>query len=279
MNAKTITAKFESKCTACGNVIPEGSRCLWTPGVKGAKHVSCPAESFSDVTFTIKGAELMARWEALKARVAELHAVAEDWVKENTSVEPPGHCSCGGRGVQVMRVNVSDTLDYSDFRHYQYRCGTAVEMEWPKDRYALPRLVAATPGEELVHDDYTDHPKGTTPRNEECIERSKRYNAWLAEREEAWRTTRILFPELYAVTDLMRLASNDLNVRRGDVAIVINRGKERTGRVVYVGPDSYSGRQRVKVVDADGKQWGGDPDEAELVERVVQFPRLPGKGA
>jgi hypothetical protein len=39
--AKTITAKFSGKCTACLNIIPSGTQCIWTRGA-GVRHVACP---------------------------------------------------------------------------------------------------------------------------------------------------------------------------------------------------------------------------------------------
>lgn len=40
---KIITAKFSGKCTKCWNVIPSGTKCVWTRGA-GVRHVECPVD-------------------------------------------------------------------------------------------------------------------------------------------------------------------------------------------------------------------------------------------
>ncbi len=125
MSAKRITARFESRCTKCTQVVPAGAVCLWTPGTKGVTHVACPEAL--DVEIELLGSALSARLVELEAFRATLLEVLEDRLLELAGPEPLEPCSaCKGAGVVSESINVSDTLDCSDFRSYPHACGTAL---------------------------------------------------------------------------------------------------------------------------------------------------------
>lgn len=276
MSAKRITARFESRCTKCTQVVPAGAVCLWTPGAKGVTHVTCP-ESL-DVEIELRGAELTARLRELEAHRALLSAVLEDRLLELCGPEPLEPCSsCKGAGVVTERFNVSDTLDYSDFQSYPHACGTSLELEWAgRDIAAV--LVDGERATFIPHPGSTSRwdgayaAAGKATRSIECVAGLRRHNEWRWARGDAEHAFRLKHPELDGINKLIELTTNDLQVKPGDVeATVINRGKPHTGRVTFIGDSVYSSEVRVSIVDADGKKWGGPIKTAVMVRRVARF--------
>lgn len=275
---KRITAKFDSQCTRCLQLVPTGAQCLWTPGVKGVTHTACPESLDVEVEFT--GAALEARLAELLAYRAELAAVLEDHLQEAAGDEPEAICSsCKGLGIVVDKHNVSDTADYSDWQSYPHPCGTELELKWSGDRYAAPAvLVDGKPAAFVQHADSTSRwdgsyvAEGQSTRSIACVAGLRRHNEWRWSREDAEHAFRVAHPSLSDLDRAIELTDAERMVRRGDVeATVINRGRSHTGRVTFIGTSDFSNEERVSIVDADGKKWGGALKTARMVRRVARF--------
>lgn len=274
--AKKITAKFESKCTRCAQVVPAGAQCLWAPGTKGVAHVTCPV--VLDAELELTDAALTARLEALGAYRATIEAVLADHLLEVVGAEPAKPCAiCKGDGVAVENLNVSDTMDCSDWRAYPHPCGTKLNLHW-EGRDVAAVLVDGVPASFVAHDGATDRwagsyvTAGQATRNAGCVAGLRAHNEWRWATDDAAHRFDLAHPELGGVLDLERWARQDLQVRRGDLeASVVNRGKVRVGRVTFIGTSDYSNEERVTVVDADGKKWGGPVETARMVRRIAHF--------
>lgn len=277
----TIIAKFDSKCRKCSQAVKAGSFVEWTKGVSGVAHVKCPTNP--DAQLTLNGDELRARVAKLKERLALQEAVLTDRIEELTPPKPHAVCTrCQGSGVEVHKANVSDTLDYSDWQHFPYRCGDKLELKWEGRDYTvlvngkpaiLRKDARPQPGPHAYRESWLYVEAETTdPRpNQKCIDDATAMAEWECGHHEAVKQASTEHPDVWGTRQLIHWAEAELTVRRGDIATVINRGKRYTGKVVWAGTSDYTNELRVKVETADGTGKGGALATAELVSREATF--------
>lgn len=272
----TITAKFPSTCPNCKTHIAPGTRVNWTRGQR-AEHVKCPpAGTVVEVTVELDGDALRARRDDLEQRMAKLRAVQQDEALSKWGDKPSVCPHCQGKGLLTMKINVSDTLDYSDWQTFATPCprtAAKLDYEYPKgaDRYALPYLTL----DGIMATDVNGGRAGPTAA---CVAEGRAADVW----ERNMARERMAIAGRVGLVDLNYLHGmtvRELVVRVGDEATVINRGKEYTGPVVWIGEDSYGytyqtgrrasgGEMRVKVV-VGGKRVGGALQTAKLVKRTT----------
>jgi hypothetical protein len=112
-----IVARFSSQCPKCTLPIHPGEQVKWTKG-SPAQHIECPAEH---QVYTVSLLHVPALIADLSERLKVEGVVLSD-LRMELGVCP----HCRGKGVIWERFNDSDTLDYSDWRDYAFKCPGAV---------------------------------------------------------------------------------------------------------------------------------------------------------
>lgn len=268
---RTLTSKFDSKCRKCGQLITRGSLCKWEKGY-GAEHVTCPEAL--DVSLTLNGDALRERLTKLGQQLALQQAVLEDRVAELTPAQPAPICPhCEGKGYVTHEANVSDTSDYSDWQHFPCRCGDTLKLEWHgRDYSVLVNGELATcikMGNMWLYVPASDVSRRA---NRNCIEGRLRMHAWARHHHTSWEQACAEQPAFNGTRQLISWCQDDLNIKRGDVVEILNRGKPYVGRVVWVGLSEYGAEEmRVKVELTDGTSKGGALETAKLISREARF--------
>lgn len=290
-NSKRITAKFDSTCTACQQICKAGQSVMWTPGTKGVKHVTCPVAL--DIKVEIKGNELRARRDALKAKRAEMEILRQDFFADYrvSDAEKVEICpECKGRGFKTIEWDSSETLDFRGTEHTNVRCGSKARILTTPSKGGW---FSSLEGVEIdgVKAEYMQVKVGQYIYavyggiNADCLSNAEKANTWARTREIAEIELMNQFPHFHEIENEINLCEKDLEIRRGDIATVINRGKPYTGVVTFVGAGTDFSRPygtyrnhiprnmpvRVTVRLADGTTKGGAIETAEFVSREETF--------
>lgn len=266
-----ITAKFASTCPKCKTPIAVGSRVNWERGQR-AEHVTCPAQgSIKTYEVEMAGPVLQERLAGFQSRLETLSAMVADEVLTVVG-EPPAVCPfCKGKGVLSASVNCSNTSDCSDWQTFAGTCprkSTAVTTPWQGDINGGPAL--RFDGVE---------PTSQAP-NAACVAEAEGLNRYESDKSHTNMEVEARRPEILFLRNMVRLTREELTIRRGDVATVINRNKPRTGVVTWIGAGepvrSFWGRfvegpNRVQVDVAGDKRYGGPEATAVLVRRTQTF--------
>lgn len=294
-NARRIVSKFNGTCTACKGVVNEGQTVLWAPGVKGVKHVACPTTVDPEVVLT--GAMLTARADDLEARLVKFEVQRQDFFAgfNASDAEKPEVCEkCEGLGYRIVEWDSSNTLDFRSMQHTPVRCDakaristehgsdwfdqfTGVEIDGvPCEPVEIKGLAGYKP-------EYTVRVWGGLTQAH--VDAGNALATWELRRHEAELAFDKAYPTYRETLEEIERCDNDLEIRKGDIATVINRGKPYTGTVVFVGESldfsrpygtyrNQIARQtpvRVTVKLADGTSKGGAIETAVFVSRTAKF--------
>lgn len=165
---RTMMAKFSGPCAGCNTRIQAGDLIIWDPTAskKRAKHRDCAAV-----------AAKLAALSAEVARASAAKAVAEDRTEEELGPMPHVCPNCNGTGLRTKSVNVSNTLDYRDFREFPYQCGQDIETRWAGGAEGWPQLMVRG----------TDQVAAIQP-NSDCVRIYGAHRAWEKRRVEILRS-------------------------------------------------------------------------------------------